>query len=274
MSINFDRNRTQLLYEHLVGIASPEELKLKEGLFKNHSLTKEEANGLKYELSKDALDYFYNGIVSFSEGIDSIFLNRFSWATVKLYYSVYYMLRASLSCRGHALLQCKGIYRLHLKENEVPYKAAKHKSTHEGTINHYIDLFSSDDKLLSNTIDSKISYIWMKDAREIVNYRAVSFQEPNYLGIWEKYAEALRDGSLNELLLKIQDDMEYIFCFQEEYAVAGIPIKRVAATIKDFVDYGLISMVEIDRRLYTKKIVKYDERRIKILNEFYNKTST
>ena len=271
MSINFERNRTQKSYEHLVGIFSPEELPLKEDDFKNHVLTREEASLLKDDLNDDSLDYFYNGIISFSEGIDSIFLKRFSWATIKLYYSVYYMIRASLACRGHALLQCNGMHRLHIKENEVPFKTRnkKYNTTHGGTINHYIDLFNSDDKLLLNTIDTKISYEWLQDAREIINYRAVSFQEPLWLEIWDKFAEALDEGNLSELLLNIQDDEDYIYCFQEEYAIVGIPIKRVYITIKDFIDYGILNKIDLNRRFYTKQLIKYDERHMKILDQFF-----
>jgi hypothetical protein len=88
VSINFDRNRTQQSYERIVGVLSPDDLRSKADDFKNHALTREEVNALKICLNDDALDYFYNGIISFSEGIDSIFLKRFSWATIKLYYSV------------------------------------------------------------------------------------------------------------------------------------------------------------------------------------------
>ena len=61
---------------------------------------------------QDAIDFFYSGILSFAEGIDSIFLKRFSWATVKLYYSIYYLIRASMAANGYATLRCKGMFRL------------------------------------------------------------------------------------------------------------------------------------------------------------------
>jgi hypothetical protein len=271
MSINFNRNRTQSQYEQLVGIYSIEELSQKQTEFKSHSLIKTDIDILKPCLNEDSLDYFYNGILSFSEGIDAIFLKRFSWATVKLYYCVYYMLRASLACKGYALLQANGMYRLQLKESESPYKTGnkKYNSTHSGTINHYIDIFGGDDKLLTNQIDSRNAYEWIEEVRNVINYRAVSFQEPNWLDIWDKYAEALENSNLNELLLKIQDDQDFIYCFQEEYAIVGIPIKRVYLTIKDLVNYGLLSNLDIQRKLYAMNLVKYNERDLKILNSFY-----
>lgn len=272
MSINFNRNRTQVEYEHIININGFEELKLKKEDFKNHNLTNYEVQVLTSCLNDDALDFFYNGLISFSEGVDSIFLQRYSWATVKLYYSVFYMLRASLACNGIALLQNNGVYRLELKENQSPYKTTndKYKSTHTGTISHYIDLFGTSDKLLSNPIEDKTTYEWLKDVREIINYRAASFSEPLWLDIWNKFAEALENNYLNDLLLLIQEDSDYIYCFQEEYAVVGIPIKRISNTIKEFFDCGLITRFDIEKKRYTKLLIKYDQRKIKILEQIFS----
>lgn len=55
---------------------------------------------------------FYNGILSFSEGIDAVFQKRFSWATIKLYYAVYYLIRATLSSKEIAILRCRSMFRL------------------------------------------------------------------------------------------------------------------------------------------------------------------
>ncbi len=64
MSINFNRNRAQLFYENLIG-AAPEDLISKREEFKNHVLTESEAGLLKRVLKEDAIDFFYNGILSF-----------------------------------------------------------------------------------------------------------------------------------------------------------------------------------------------------------------
>lgn len=87
MSISFSRNRAQLFYENLIG-AAPEDLINMREEFKNHILTTNEAVQLKELLNEDAVDFFYNGILSFSEGIDAVFQKRFSWATIKLYLSL------------------------------------------------------------------------------------------------------------------------------------------------------------------------------------------
>lgn len=108
MSISFSRNRAQLFYENLIG-AAPEDLINMREEFKNHILTTNEAVQLKELLNEDAVDFFYNGILSFSEGIDAVFQKRFSWATIKLYYAVYYLIRATLASKEIAILRCRSM---------------------------------------------------------------------------------------------------------------------------------------------------------------------
>lgn len=147
MSINFNRNRAQVSFENFIGITSPEELPSKKEDFKSHSLTHLEAQQLSRDVQQDAIDFFYNGILSFAEGIDSIFQKRFSWATVKLYYSIYYLIRSSLAVKGFAILRCKSMYRLKIAAGEKPFKTAnrKYNTTHEGTLSHYREIFCASD---------------------------------------------------------------------------------------------------------------------------------
>lgn len=228
MSINFDRNRVQVSFERFVGITDPEELKARKNDFKGHCLTSDETQQLQLEIRQDAIDFFYNGALSFAEGIDSIFQKRFSWATVELYYSIYYLIRASLAANGFAMLRCGSMFRLKIANGEKPYGSGNHKynTTHEGTIKHYKDIFSYSDRLLSNKIDDIDVYEWMMNVREIVNYRSNAFLEPDCLEIWEFFANCVDTFTLVEELKRLEDD-NYIRCFQEEFAVVAIPIKRM-----------------------------------------------
>lgn len=270
MSINFNRNRTQKEYEAILGI-SQTELKTKKDLFKNHVLTQNEADLLKIAIKEDALDYFYNAAVSFAEGIDSIYNRRFSWATVKLYYSVFYALRASMASKNIALLVNQGVLRLKLTANEMPYGTnnRKYKSTHKGTINHYVDIYSGSDKLLTNTVDDLNVYEWLEEIREIVNYREVCFEEPGCLNSWEVFDIALQNGELTNLLTRLQDDDNYIYCFQEDYAIVAIPIKQMQQTVKDLMDSGLLHKFTSERKVHLENIVKGTERNISIWGAIY-----
>lgn len=270
MSINFNRNRTQEEYESLLGISSVEDLAQNKQVFKDHVLSREEANQLKIKLRQDAIDFFYSAIISFSEGIDAIFLERYSWATVKLYYSIFYLLRTSMACNGYALLRNSSMYRLKIAAGEMPYGTnnKKYNSTHGGTINHYKDVFTGTDVLLTNQIDDVDVYQWMENVRDIINYREVCFEDPECLNVWNKYKEALNQSALTNLLELLTNDSEYIYCFQEEYAVVAIPIKRMQQTIADLATNDLLSSISLDRIGYIKKIIKSDERNISIFEDF------
>lgn len=268
MSINFNRNRTQKQYESILGI-SPSELREKKDLFKAHALTKQEAELLKVSIKEDALDYFYNAALSFAEGIDSIYQRRYSWATVKLYYSVFYSLRASMAVNNVAILVNQGVLRLKLSEAETPYGTnnKKYKSTHKGTISHYIDLYNGADTLLTNKIDGLNVYEWLEELREITNYREVCFLDPQCINTWSVFEDALNLGKLTELLTKLQEDNNYVFCFLEDYASVAIPIKRLQQTIKDLVDNGLLNKFTEERKDHLENIIRGRERNINMWSE-------
>ena len=270
MSISFDRNRTQVSFERFIGLASTEELLTKKADFKSHYLSSAEVTQLHSDLMYDAVDFFYSGILSFSEGIDSIFHKRFSWATVKLYYSIFYLIRASLAANGFALLRCGNMYRLKYCVGEKPFSTnnKKYSTTHEGTISHYKDIFSISDRLLSNKIDDLDAYQWMMNAREIVNYRSVSFLEPGCLDIWDFFSTCVDDGTLVDELKRLEDD-SYIKCFQEEYAVVAIPIKRMQETISDMATSGLLTQLAHDREMFAKSVLNYDHRSLSILADVF-----
>lgn len=269
MSISFNRNGSQVLFESFIG-ADPENLNEKKNEFKNHCLTRDEAELLKVELKKDSLDFFYNGILSFAEGIDASFQKRFSWATIELYYSLYYLIRASMASKGIAMLRCKSMYRLFAREGEKPYSKGNknYNTTHEGTINHYKDLFGLSDRLLSNNIEDDDVYEWMMNAREIVNYRSASFSEPGCLEIWEYFSKSIDEGRFTEILNLLEND-SYVMCFQEEYAVIAIPIKRLQQTIEDLLSADLLSGFSEKRLNMIKKIMKYENRKLDIIPQLF-----
>lgn len=270
MSINFNRNTAQVKYEQIISVPSPDELALHKDDFESHILTIGEANALQSTLKADALDFFFNGALCFAEGIDNVCQDRYSWAAIKLYYSIYYMLRASLAAKGYAILRCKRVYRLHAKVGEKPVsKPGKNFSTtHEGTIGHYKDLFSTSDRLLTNTINSFETYEWMKDIREIVNYRSSTFLEPEFLSIWDTITQWIEDGKLKQLLEQFEND-EYVLCFQEEYAVIAIPFKRIIQTIDDFRAENIALTFRDDRLEILRKTIGYEKHKLTILPSLF-----
>ena len=250
MNIDFKRNRTQVKYEELVGISSVEELQNMKEEFNCYKLSSADVIELNNECEKDARDYLNNGMISLAEGISNMFNHRYTWATVKNYYSVFYFLRASMAANGVAILQNKSIYRLKIGKDEKPFSSGnrKYKSTHKGTISHYKDVFSGADRLLTNSIDDLDPYEWLEEVRNIANYREVSFLDPLCLDIWGKYDIAIYDEKIDDLIKNIVNDDDFIYCFQDDYAVVAIAIKRFQETIDDFKNNSLLTEMD-DRKI-------------------------
>lgn len=162
------------------------------------------------------------------------------------------------------------MYRLKLAMGEMPFGTnnKKYNSTHGGTISHYKDVFVGTDILLTNLIDDVDVYQWMENVRDIVNYREVGFEEPECLDIWKKYKESIEANSLSDLLELLINDSQYIYCFQEEYAVVAIPIKRMQQTIADLANNGWLPLIAAERIEYVDSIIKGRERNISIFSEF------
>ena len=245
--MSFERNRAQLRCEEFLNCKS-DLLKWNACEFDKYVLTKSEAEKLKIDLHEDAIDYYFKGLLSLFESINSINLSLFSWATVKGYYAVYYFLRSSFASKGYGLIRKRGLFLIKALEGEKPLRKGnkKYNSDHEGTINFYQDIFSNSDILLSNNINDKTSYLWLMGKRDQINYRERQFNEPNCSNFWEHIKLQVQKKSLSSLINNYIKD-EFIYCFQEEHAVLAIPIKRALLTYKDLKTENFASLVAIEK---------------------------
>ena len=207
--------------------------------FKNFALSKYQATQLSQELLEDSIDLYFKGLLSLSEAINSISRLYYSWATIKLYYSVFYFIKATLASKGIALIRQKSLYYLFARDGEKPIKkgSKKYNTDHSGTILHFQDLFMND-ILLSNKIEDESVYEWLMKRREQVQYRERNFQEPSNPVFWNHIILKINQNSLHHLLSEYIDD-KYILCFQEEHACIAIPIKRAILSRTDLVRAGI-----------------------------------
>ena len=260
MDIEFDRNRVQ---EKLEWIIDPNYSPIEEDKNKRKAFaSKAEAYKLQNSdeavlltlLKEDSKDYLYNGLLSFCEAINELSRGNFSWPAVELYYCIYYLCRYKLHKNSYGIFRANGImYYLDVKTNnsiEFIDKDKKRITTHDGTIKIFCKLLKSS-SVISNSVDGKQSLEWLKEVREIVNYRAVRFYEPSYLNVFEKF-------SSNELLIKniqlIEKDDYYVF--QSEFAVIGLPIYFIREIKRDGADFNILLTEE--RKKHLKSLINND----------------
>lgn len=263
MSTSFDRNRGQLRCESIFNCNSLEDWQQAD--FKNFTLNQAHAVLLTNDLLDDSKDFYFKGLLSFFESLDSIKRNLFSWATVKIYYSVYYFLRSSLALNGVAMIRQKSLFYLKSLNGESPVSRSnkKYNSDHSGTINHFIDLFSSD-ILLSQSIASTNVYDWIMNKREQINYRERTFNEPHHSDFWNDISNEINRGNFENLLNQYISD-RYILCFQEEHAILAIPLKRALLTKQQLDQEGIAVSINSDKIKVLEDLLPFQNSTLKSL---------
>ncbi len=231
--MSFERFRTQLECEKIVGCTSLDKWNSYKASFERVSLHSDKVTILISALLEDANTLYFKGILSLCESISSINRHLYSWATVKAYYSIFYLLRCSLALNGYAIVRNKSLYLLKLKEGEQPLKISKCRNDHECVIKVYSDLYGGSDKLQSNTIDQLSPYYWLMQCRNQVNYRQREFNDPDPPNFLRFIASAVDSKKLDQLITFYVDDQEFLYCFQADHAVLALPIKRLLLTQQD-----------------------------------------
>jgi hypothetical protein len=252
MSTAFDRYRAQLRCESFLSCTTLEEWAKAD--FKNFQLNSAQATLLNDDLREDSKDLYYKGLLSLLEGLKSIESKLFSWATVKLYYSIYYFLRATLAVNGIALIRNKSLFYLRALTDEKPVKkdGKNYSSDHSGTIRYFSELYSSD-ILLSQTIEGTNTYEWVMHKREQVNYRERRFNEPLHSDFWEYIAEQSIAGNFKVILEQYVKD-QFLLCFQREHSILAIPIKRSLLTKERFDQEGIDIGLTLEQREVLQRV--------------------
>ncbi|WP_168121268.1 hypothetical protein [Paenibacillus sp. HB172176] len=254
--MNFERFEGQKTGESIFGASNVMDWKkVKAKDIKGKVLNQVEARKLKEALLVDSKGFYYKGVISLGEAIFSISRRQYSWATVKLYYSLFYMLRASLACNGYGFLRnFRDLYYYNAKENEK-FLIPEDKTDHKGTIKLFIKIYAFDDKLQTNNINGENPYLWLMEKREMINYKSNTFVEPGIPDFWNEINESIKDDNLNRWLNRYIYDKSFIYCFLEEHACLALPLKRLLLTQKDMIAACQSTILSTDQQEYIKKIL-------------------
>lgn len=182
---------------------------------------------LELNLNEDAKSYLYSALVSVGDAVQAIQHDLFSWATVKLYYAVFYALRAALAANKYAILYHvvgqKGTpYRLRAMSGEAPAKLSG--NTHKVVLQQYGIHFPGA-PMVTQLIGVDKPFDWMMDRREEVNYKNAKFEEPDVPIFFRKIsAEKIR-----HLLAAYISDNSARFAFDPDHAILALPIAAIQA---------------------------------------------
>lgn len=192
----------------------------------------------KKEKKEDIKSFYYKSLLSFSEGIAAFKRNNLTWATIKLYYSMFFGLRCSLLCRNIIFLRAKNyLYYADLRVGGK-YMLVSGQNDHAGVINTYCTLFSRTDFMCTNEIDAMNLFDWMDNCRNIVNYKDADFHDPDVSELWENIVEKDRTIGFDKIIDDYRAD-PYKFCCSENDAILAIPLYRILKVSQEIKNEGI-----------------------------------
>lgn len=169
-------------------------------------------------LNDDADDYLYSGLISIGDALRGIDSGLFTWSTVKLYYSVFYVCRSILAYDGHALLyHAKKPISLRCVAGE---KLCKRKGTSHEAVLSLFELVFPTSVLLSQEIELETPLAWLMRKRTDANYKIARFVEPEVPAPFENI---VRFGVRKSLAAYV-DDVSLAYAFDPDHALLALPI--------------------------------------------------
>ncbi len=194
----------------------------------NYTINAVDYNRLSNCLKSDMDGFFLNSLLSYSAAIDSLLKENFSWATIKLYYALFYSIKAELSRSGFVIFYHDN--KLYSGLNQV---GGQFKSIKGNSHDAIFKLFSSQfpqNKFVKNNINNSNSFKWFKENRELVNYRINPMLDPKVSLLYVKPISNLRVWISNY----ISDNNNNIYTFDNEHAYLAFTTQIIEELFQEY----------------------------------------
>jgi hypothetical protein len=202
-------------------------------------LTPLEVVSLTSGLSADAADFYYSSWVSFLDAVNGLNRGFYTWATVKLYYSVFYAFRASLAADNVCTFHVDGSPFMVLAAAGQTPSSCSDRGTHK-TVLKTFQRRNPGHPLMSQKIDVTDALDWVIQMRESANYGQARFQEPKCDSI---FLQASING-LRRLLNAYTEDTTYAYVFDPDHAMVAFPLRALQLIGDQLVPHGLLAPSE------------------------------
>lgn len=184
----------------------------------SRALNAREATMLSTSLEEDARDAAYSGALSIAEALQGLDRGFFTWSTVKLYYSVFYLARAVLALQGVGIVYSGHTpYTWAAVSGAVPTKRSG--TTHKVVLDAFAH-FNSGSVLISQPIGGDTPFEWLVARREAANYTITKFSEP-HAPVHFKFIEPL---GVRRLVNNYVVDTTHLYTFDPDHAMLAFPI--------------------------------------------------
>ena len=182
--------------------------------------------------------YSLQHMVSFADALRGIRARLFTWATVKLYYSVFYCVRGILALDGFCLFYVGSKpYLVQALPGDPIRKTSG--TTHKCIFDIFRKAYSGHE-LLSQQIDLTEPLCWLLIKREQANYRNAGFPEPEVPPFF-KSADQIGIRRAIETYLA---DTNHFYTFDPDHAIFALPLRTLTLLRNKLVSLGKLSIDE------------------------------
>jgi hypothetical protein len=184
-----------------------------------------QATSLSSNCKSDVTAFLYSGILTFSDAINGLRSSYYSWSTIKLYYCVFYALRALLILRGY------GVFYYNLKPGLIEIKpgglvrkltTAEAQGGSHGSTLRLFEKFAPSSVLLT-PVGAHHSLLWLKSLREEVNYNQIKFTEPSCPS-W--FVNSVGRNPLRKVVGSYTTD-NLLYAFDPDHAAMPLPMLAI-----------------------------------------------
>jgi hypothetical protein len=204
-----------------------------------------QANTLASALADDAQDYYYSACLSVVDAIRGLDCGFYTWATVKLYYSVFYCLRARLAADR------TGVFYVETTPYSITCTTGANGTKGSGTTHGFVlRLFSGQHpthRFVTQTIDHVPSLNWLAAKREASNYRIPRFSEP----VAPEHFKHVAAYGIRRLVTTYVADTTDVYTFDAEHAMLALPISALLETGTFAKGLGTVRIDEDELNLLT-----------------------
>lgn len=196
--------------------------------FKSRTLSASDVSTLSLATREDGYGYAYNAVVSFLAALSALNRRYGGWAITEMYYSAFYIARASLCRQGRIIFHVPkehgdGYTQFELKNSagEVPF-IPKIPSTHKLVATRFREA-GYPHFMSSLEVDGNDPMDWLMEQREAWQYRAPRFCDPDFPDILKQFDEQ----KPQKLLSAYDNDSSGIYLADPQHAVVAIPFRLI-----------------------------------------------
>lgn len=188
-------------------------------------MTPLDASTVAASLLVDANNYYYSACLSILDGLRAVDSGFYTWSTVKLYYSVFYAIRAILAWRNTAIFwPDQAPFLVSSTAGSIP-RWISGKGTHKPLLDCFRQLHSGD-PLLSQPVGGATDGLeWLLRKREEANYLVPRFCEPDVPG----HYESIVNLGVRRAICEYLEGAPNLLTFDEDHAIAAYPLAVLSA---------------------------------------------